>query len=166
MYRMILIGFVIFLSSCATTNTWYIVRHAEKESGTVMTATTGRSSDVPLSEGGIKRAGKLKLQLLDKKIKYIYSTNTIRTKSTAQPLSEAIGVPIQFYNTIDTDFLQNLKSAKQNVLVVGHSNTVDDLINALIGKEMMNDLPDSQYGDLFIVHKRGKKMIYETKRFE
>jgi 2,3-bisphosphoglycerate-dependent phosphoglycerate mutase len=152
-------------SSCAATNTWYIVRHAEKESGTTMTASTIKTSDVPLSEQGMKRAEELKNQLQSKKIKYIYSTNTIRAKSTAEPLSKAIAVPVQIYNSVDSGFVHTLKNAEGNVLVVGHSNTVDDIINSLLGKKILNDLPDAQYGDLFIVHRRGLRVTYEARKF-
>jgi broad specificity phosphatase PhoE len=159
-----LISFIFF--SCATTTNWYIVRHAEKEAGTTMTTTTVKTSDVPLSEQGAKRAEELKNQLQNKKIKYIYSTNTIRTISTAEPLSKAIGVPVQTYSTVDSSFLQTLKNTKGNVLVVGHSNTVDDIVNSLLGKKVLNDLHDTQYGDLFIVKKKGKSLDYEAGRFE
>src|SRR5688572_15773643 len=110
MYRLILFVVTSFLCSCATTSTWYIVRHAEKESGTTMTATTVKTSDVPLSAEGTQRAEELKNQLQNKKVNYIYSTNTIRTKTTVTPLSQAIGIPIQIYNAIDTSFVQQLKN--------------------------------------------------------
>ena len=161
---LMLISFTFF--SCATTTNWYIVRHAEKEAGTTMTTTTVKTSDVPLSEQGAKRAEELKNQLQNKKIKYIYSTNTIRTISTAEPLSKAIGVPVQTYSTVDSSFMQTLKNTKGNVLVVGHSNTVDDIVNSLLGKKVLNDLHDTQYGDLFIVKKKGKSLDYEARRFE
>ena len=161
---LMLISFIFF--SCANTTTWYIVRHAEKEAGTTMATTTVKTSDVPLSEQGAKRAEELKNQLQNKKIKYIYSTNTIRTISTAEPLSKAIGVPVQTYSTVDSSFLQTLKNTKGNVLVVGHSNTVDDIVNSLLGKKVLNDLHNTQYGDLFMVKKKGKSLDYEARRFE
>ena len=96
----------------------------------------------------------MRKQLQGKKIKHIYSTNTIRTTSTAEPLSKSIGIPIKTYNGIDSGFVQLLKNSKENILVVGHSNTVDDLVNALMDKKLLSDLPDAQYGDIFIVHKK------------
>ena len=162
----IFIAVTILFSSCATTTSYYIVRHAEKDAGTTMTTGTVKTSDVPLSEQGMKRAEALSDQLQGKKIKHIYSTNTIRTKSTAEPVSKSIGAPIQIYNAIDSGFVQLLKKSKENILVVGHSNTVDDLVNALMNKKLLNDLPDDQYGDIFIVHKKGNDMSYEVKRFD
>ena len=166
MSRIIFIAITIIFSSCATTTSYYIVRHAEKDAGTTMTTVTVQTSDVPLSEQGMKRAEELSKQLQGKKIKQIYSTNTIRTKSTAEPLSKSTGVPITIYNAIDSGFVQLLKKSKENVLVVGHSNTVDDLVNALMDKKLLSDLPDPQYGDIFIVHKKTNSKSYEVKRFD
>ena len=166
MCRIIFMAITILFSSCATTTSYYIVRHAEKDAGTTMTAGTVRTSDVPLSQQGMKRAEALNSQLQGKKISKIYSTNTIRTKSTAEPLSKSIGVPIQIYDAVDSGFVQLLKNSKENVLVVGHSNTVDDLVNALMEKKLLNDLPDAQYGDIFIVHKKNNGKRYEVKRFD
>ena len=166
MNRILFIAIIILFSSCATTTSYYIVRHAEKEAGTTMTTGTVKTTDVPLAEQGMKRAEKLGKQLQGKEIKKIYSTNTIRTKSTAEPLSILIGVPIETYNAVDSGFVQLLKKSKGNVLIVGHSNTVDDLVNGLMDKRLLNDLPDAQYGDIFIVHKKRNKRSYEVKRFD
>jgi phosphohistidine phosphatase SixA len=164
MYKSFLLLATIFFLSCKTT-TYYIVRHAEKESSTIMSANT-MTSDVPLSEAGKQRAAALKTELQKENIKYIFSTNYIRTKSTAQPLADAINVPIEIYDPKDPGFIGKLKSLNGNALVVGHSNTVDDLVNELTGKKEINtDLPDSSYGDLFIVKKNGNKLRFETKHF-
>ena len=166
MNRILFIAITILFSSCATTTSYYIVRHAEKDAGTTMTTGTVKTTDVPLSEQGMKRAEALSKQLQGKKIKQIYSTNTIRTKSTAEPLSKLIGIPITVYNAVDSGFVQLLKNSKVNVLIVGHSNTVDDLVNALMDKKLLGDLPDAQYGDIFIVHKKSNNKSYEVKRFD
>jgi 2,3-bisphosphoglycerate-dependent phosphoglycerate mutase len=164
MYKSFLFLATIFFLSCKTT-TYYIVRHAEKESSTTMSANT-MTSDVPLSEAGKQRAAALKTALQKENIKYIFSTNYVRTKSTAQPLADAINVPIEIYDPKDPGFANKIKSLDGNALVVGHSNTVDDLVNELAGKkEIKGDLPDSEYGDLFIVKKKGNKLRFETKHF-
>lgn len=147
------------LLSCGITK-YYVVRHAEKETTGTMT------SDVPLSEAGRQRAVALKDLLQDKKIIRIFSTNYKRTLATAQPLSDVTGVRIETYNPADTNFIQLLKQVTQgDVLVVGHSNTVDNLVNGLAGKNVLQDLPDMQYGDLFVITKRGKKYKYAKVKF-
>jgi broad specificity phosphatase PhoE len=164
MYKAVLFAAILFFSSCKVT-TYYVVRHAEKESSTTMSSMT-MTSDVPLSAAGKQRAEALKDVLLNEKIRHIFSTNYIRTKSTVQPLADAIHIPVEVYDTKDSSFAKTLKSLHGNVLIVGHSNTVDDLINELMGrKEINGDLPDAAYGDLFIVEKKANHFSFERKHF-
>ena len=161
MYKFIFL-IVLVLLSCKTTS-YYIVRHAEKETST---ANNTMTSDVPLSSAGKQRAEALKELLVKEHIKHVFSTNYIRTKSTAQPLVDAIHIPIEIYDPKDPQFVSKLKTLNGNVLVVGHSNTVDDLVNELTGKkEIQTDLPDSAYGDLFVVKKKGKRITFQRKHF-
>jgi broad specificity phosphatase PhoE len=151
---------VFLMSSCSKT-TYYIVRHAEKA-----TAAPNMSSDVPLTEAGAQRAEKLKDILKSKNIGFIFSTQTIRTTSTAKPLSEAVNVPIAIYNPRDTTFINQLKVIeKKNVLVVGHSNTVDDIVNKLMNAQLLTDLPDAEYNNLFIVTRKGKKYNFKREKY-
>lgn len=164
MYKSIVFIATLFLLSCKTT-TYYIVRHAEKESSTTMSSNT-MASDVPLSEVGKQRAEALKDLLKNENIKYIFSTNFIRTKSTVQPLATALNIPVKIYDQKDAGFVNRIKSLDANVLIVGHSNTVDDLVNELAGKkEISGDLPDSAYGDLFIVKGKGNQVSFEKRHF-
>jgi phosphohistidine phosphatase SixA len=160
--------FLTTLSSCSSVK-YYIVRHAEKE-----TATTGTvmntPNDPPLSAAGRVRAIELRETLKNKGIQYIFSTNTIRTTSTAQPLNELQGnTQIELYNTKDSlDFLvDKLKSIRKgNSLIVGHSNTVDDIVNKLVGEiKIPKDLPDSEYDNLYIVTKKGRHYKFENKTY-
>ena len=154
--------FIIVISSCNKT-TYYIVRHAEKA-----TAAANMSSDVPLTAAGEQRAINLKNLLQNKNIGYIFSTSTIRTTSTANPLSVATGVPVQLYNHRDTlnQFIQRLKSIKKrNVLIVGHSNTVDDVVNKLMNQSLLTDLQETEYNNLFMVHRKGKKYSFNKEKY-
>ncbi len=163
MLKYLLVFAVVIFTSCKTT-TFFVVRHAEKETNTM-------TSDVALSDAGKQRAEALKELLKDKKIGTVYSTNYIRTKTTAQPLADAVGVTIQVYDPRDTTFIRRIvntgnKDKEGNMLIVGHSNTVDDIVNALMGRRAVpGDLPETQYGDLFVVKKRGKKFTLDTKHF-
>lgn len=146
----------LFLVSCKTT-TYYVARHAEKETNTM-------ASDVPLSEAGKQRAVALR-EKLNNKVTTIYSTNYQRTRGTAQPLADAMGKTIQVYNHTDTALLGRYKGGKENVLFVGHSNTVDDVVNYFMGSKVLSDLPDSSYGDLFIIKKKSGRFSLERSRF-
>jgi broad specificity phosphatase PhoE len=151
--------------SCKAATTYYVVRHVEKESGTTMTATTTMTSDVPLSIKGRQRADALKNMLINKRVGAIYATNTIRAKSTAQPLSAATNIPITIYDHRDTAFIPALKKSRKNVLIVGHSNTVDDIINGLSGENHLTDLSDGDYGDLFILQGKGNNINFRKEHF-
>lgn len=153
------LSLIILLASC--THSYYVVRHAEKavpSEGTTMNT----PNDPPLSETGLQRAEALKNVLQDKNIRYIYSTNTIRTRSTAKPISDLTGVSIQTYGPRpDSAFISQLKQLKKNTLIVGHSNTIDDIANLLAGeKKVEGDLDESVYDQLFIIrYKNGGKKI-------
>ena len=119
------------------------------------------SSDPGLTPEGEKQAQDLKNYLQGKNIKAIYSTNYIRTKSTAQPTSDLFGVPVKIYNPAQTtQLLDSLKGFKSgNVLIVGHSNTVDDIVNRLTGEAQLSDLPDSAYNNIYVVNRKGNKFV-------
>ena len=150
----------VLFASCASTNTFYVVRHAEKES-----ANSNMTSDVPLSAAGMERAEALKELLRDKKIELVLSTNYKRTIATGQPVASQIDRNVHIYDPRDSTFLPSLKKKKVNILIVGHSNTVDDIVNAIMGSKELSDLPESQYGDLFILKRKGSTWTLQKSRF-
>ena len=100
------------------TFTIYLVRHSEKD------LTSGNQSDPPLSECGEKRSEHLSNFLEEIDLDIIYSTNYIRTKSTALPTALSKQLELRQYKANKLkDFSNKLIEAKQNALVVGHSNT-------------------------------------------
>ncbi len=130
-----------------------------------MTSSTVNTTDVPLSDAGKERAEALKDLLFNKSISNIYVTNTLRATATAKPLSEATGVAMTTYGAVDSFFLQSLRKVKRNTLVIGHSNTVDNIVNYFLTDPMLEDLPDSAYGDLFIITRKGNKVSYKKDHF-
>jgi len=168
MPKFLLCLFLFIFSSCGSVK-YYIVRHVEKETASAGT-TMSTPNDPPLSAAGRVRAIELREALRGKGIRHIFSTNTIRTISTAQPFNELIGAThIEIYNTKDSldQFIQKLKEIKKgNSLIVGHSNTVDDIVNKLCGEiKVPGDLPDSEYDNLYIVTKKGKNFRFENKTY-
>ena len=102
----------------------YLVRHAEKELG----------RDPGLTAEGQARAELLVSILADAQIDVIYSTDYKRTRATAQPIARNRNLPILFYDASDlAGFAAKLKADGRSALVVGHSNTTPDLVNALGG---------------------------------
>ncbi|MGZ3839683.1 MAG: phosphoglycerate mutase family protein [Flavisolibacter sp.] len=160
MYRLIFLAAALIFISCRT-RTYFVVRHAEKASVATMT------NDVPLSAAGKQRSEALRDQLRHRHIRWIYATNFQRTRSTAQPLADAEHLRILLYDPRDTSFVNRVKKqGRGNVLIVGHSNTVDDLVNQLEGKRVLEgDLPEGAYGDLFVIKEKGGRYRFEKKHF-
>ncbi len=157
---------MLLLLSASCSHTYYVVRHAEKQQpsqGVVMNT----PNDPPLSEAGTQRAERLKEILKHDKIRAIYSTNTTRTLTTAKPIADLVGITTVVYDLKkDTGFIPMLKGLKKNVLIVGHSNTVDDIVNALAGEQKVRgDLPDSAYSNLYRVKYKGKKVWFKNLYF-
>ena len=159
---------LVSLTACG--NTIYIVRHAEKEP-VPAGATQMMASDPPLSEAGKQRAIHLRDRLQQERIRYIFSTNTPRTLTTAQPLNEELGnTHIEVYSSKKDSmdqFIAHLKSIKKgNILVVGHSNTIDDIANKLCSKTVVpGDLDEKEYNNLFVVKRKGAKYFFLRKSY-
>ena len=114
-----------------------IVRHAERANGT-------------LTEDGEKRAETLARLLSNTGVSAIFSTNYTRTIETANNTAERLGIPIQFYTSIqEVADLFKSEHAGKVVLVVGHSNTVSQTIEAL-GVSSAPPI-SGEYDNLFIV---------------
>src|SRR5262245_1875677 len=79
---------IVSVVSWRDQTTVYIVRHAERAAGV---------NNPPLTVEGTARAEALKDLLLDKNIGFIYSTDSLRTRSTAAPLADALGLQVIIY---------------------------------------------------------------------
>jgi broad specificity phosphatase PhoE len=113
-----------------STTTILLVRHAEKD--TLMVG-----ADPPLSAAGILRAQELARVLGDTPIAAIYVTPYQRNRQTAQPLATRLGRPLTVVNAVDsTIVLLRTQHYGQTVLVVGHSNTLPQIIEALSGEKI------------------------------
>jgi broad specificity phosphatase PhoE len=123
-----------------------LVRHAEKAS---------QDDDSPLSVAGVERAKELARVLSGVKVDAIYTTQFKRTRDTALPVAEALGVTPVVRNTgktYATDLAKHIIDAHrgQTVLVVGHSNSTIDVIKAF-GASDVAAMPDSQYDNLYVL---------------
>ncbi|MGB1018849.1 MAG: SixA phosphatase family protein [Chitinophagales bacterium] len=121
----------ISAQNCSEIFTIYLVRHSEKDYN------TNNSTDPPLTKCGEERSEYLSKFLSDVSIKEVYSTDYIRTKSTALPTATAKALQVKEYNANELeDFSQMLLENKKDVLVVGHSNTTGVLAGILVGEDI------------------------------
>lgn len=125
-----------------------LVRHAEK-------VTDASLTDPPLTEAGQLRARELARVLGESGIDAIFTTPFARTRGTAGPIASAVKltpVEIKTGATYAADVAAKIRAehAGQTVLVVGHSNTTQNVIKAL-GLENAPAIAESTYDDLFIV---------------
>jgi broad specificity phosphatase PhoE len=128
-----------------------VVRHAERaDGGAPANAMTAPVVDPPLSAAGEARAAKLAEMLRDAGVTAVYATEYRRTADTGRPLAGKRGLQVRPLPARDTAALvAKLKAehAKDVVLVIGHSNTVPDIIRALGGPTvtMREDEYDAMY---------------------
>jgi len=129
------------LVAAPTQTTVILVRHAEKAAEP--------KEDPVLSDAGMTRAKALALALRDAGVQAILTTSKQRTRSTAQPLADALGVKAQI---VDAGIAEAIRQhhAGQVVLVVGHSNTVPEIVKAL-GAPGASLICDEEYDRLFVV---------------
>jgi broad specificity phosphatase PhoE len=134
----------------ATTTTIVLVRHAEKELGSI--------ADAPLTAFGEQRAERLAAMFGDRerfgRLRAIYVTSKRRSQQTAAPLARRLGIaPVvsdESVATLASRILAEQRGAE--VLVIGHSNTVPDLVAALTGKQGVPPIDEAQeYGTMYVV---------------
>lgn len=139
-----LFGFLAVITPCEA-QTIFLVRHAER-------ADTGgvAQKDPELSAAGKARAQGLAATLRDAKIGAIYVTEFKRTQETAEPLAKKIGIePTVIPANEVAQLVAKLKIATGRVLVVGHSNTLPEILKAL-GIASPPPIAESDYNDLFV----------------
>lgn len=144
-----LLGLVTLLGGCPKDplTVAYIVRHAEK-------ATTP-PEDPTLTAEGQAHAVALADRLGAQPIVAVFSTDTTRTRQTAAPLAEKLGLTVQIYSS-PADLAALIKStyAGKAVAIVGHSNTVPQIISALGATppaEIASGIPDDQFDNLYMM---------------
>ncbi|AWH85650.1 phosphoglycerate mutase [Flavobacterium album] len=134
-----------------TYTTIYLIRHAEK---------ADTSADTHLSEAGKERAVRWMEYLVANRIQAIYTTPYNRTRETAQPLADALNMKPIEYSPRDMDLAAIIKKHENSaVLIVGHSNTIPGYINRLTGKDEYSDIPEDEFGRLYMVNVENGKVI-------
>ena len=133
-----------------------VVRHAEKASDD--------PKDPGLSEQGKSRANKLAGMLKHADLQAVFTTQYKRTQQTGLPAASQAGLTLQARaatrensETYAADLLKEIrrKYRGKTVLIVGHSNTVPEIIQQMAGIDI-DPIGESSF-DRFYVISLGKK---------
>ena len=142
---------LLAVAACASTSSgpprpsWYVVRHLQKAEG----------PDPALSAEGARNAEKLASWFGKDPPAAIYVSTTRRARETAAPVAARFGIAVREYDPRDTPgLLARVKAEAGTVLIVGHSNTVPEIVAGLGGARPA-DLAESDYGDIFRVSRDG-----------
>jgi broad specificity phosphatase PhoE len=118
----------------------YLVRHGEKQS---------EHGDPELTPQGRARAQVIATFLSRAGVTSVFSTPTQRTRQTAEPLAQRAKLAVQAYDPKNPKALvEKVKGLTGAVLVVGHSNTLPELVR-LFGGAPGADVGDKEYDRLY-----------------
>jgi 2,3-bisphosphoglycerate-dependent phosphoglycerate mutase len=120
----------------------FVVRHAERENN---------NDNTPLSAAGKKRADQLAQTLEHLRVNAIFHTDKLRSKQTASPSAQKLNITPTLYTDPDQTWIDGLISSQKGkrVLIVGHSDTVHEIVGRLIGKQVPQI--GDHYDNLFVV---------------
>lgn len=158
---LILVGLVVFAGGSAARaqerpaapkirpvlTTVYLVRHAERD-------TAASQTDPALSAVGLVRAQALSQLLARRRPAALFTTDTRRTRATLVPLAAAVRLTPEVYDAANPAALAGRirqEFGGKTVVVVGHSNTLLPLIEALGGTLPVEEINESEYDYLFTV---------------
>jgi broad specificity phosphatase PhoE len=156
---MIIVTLLLALAGCAsaqqssTSANVYVMRHLHTPAGV---------SDPDLTSEGQLVAKQLVKWLKHDRPAVIYVSNTKRAQQTAAPLAGNLKIVLTIYNPANTAALVAAVSREtRTVLVVGHSNTVPDIIERL-GGQRPAPLVHEDFGDIWRLDGRSRA----TERFK
>ncbi len=142
--------FAVSLWSTADSTTIVVIRHAEKE--------LNAGGDPPLSVAGEARAALLSRMFGDSttagRIDAIYVSPAVRNRMTAGPLAARLGLSPIVAGAANSQALARRMlhdHAGGRVLVIAHSDTVNEIVESLSGVERLPPIGDEEYGIMYIV---------------
>lgn len=144
----------------------FIVRHAERADGGRPAGMSKGPADPDLSEAGHARATRLAAMLKEADVRHIYVTQFKRTQQTAAPLAAAAHVDPTVVSSKEIDALvRQVQAADGPSLVVGHSDSVPEILKALGVTEDVH-IGENDYDNFFIVVRgEGVKPVLLTLKF-
>jgi broad specificity phosphatase PhoE len=143
---------VLFSTNTIAADTMIIVvRHAEKS--------TDDPKDPNLSEQGNIRAVKLATVLKNANLKAVYTTQYKRTQQTGLPSAMQAGLKLEVRpaskeneKTYISDLLKEIqkKHRGETVLIVGHSNTVPEIVKYLSNVDV-TPIGENEFDRLYVI---------------
>jgi phosphohistidine phosphatase SixA len=150
--------------------TVFLIRHAEKADAP--------PEDPPLNEKGNARAQELARMLEGAGVKAIYTSQFLRARQTGETLAKKLGLtvtplalkmspsnPRQVSEQSMAEIVNKIyERAGDAALVVGHSNTVPEVIR-MLGGDIVPKIDEKKFDDLFIVtvYAKGKAKVVQMK---
>lgn len=128
-----------------------VVRHAEKSADD--------PKDANLSEQGNARANRLAAALKDANLKAVYATQYKRTQQTALPAASQNGLSVEVRaatkenaKTYTADLVKEIqkKHRGETVLIVGHSNTVPEIVKYASGVDV-TPIGENEFDRLYVI---------------
>jgi broad specificity phosphatase PhoE len=107
-----------------------------------------------LSAVGVARAERLAALLAAAPLAAVYASDTRRAQQTAAPLAARHRLPVTVRSAKDVRGLIDDIGARhvgRTVVVVGHSNTVPEIVSALTRGKQTVSIADDQFDRIFIV---------------
>ena len=151
----IIVALTLALGSCAalqpsTPPNIYVMRHLNTPAGV---------TDPDLTAEGRRNALLLARWFKRERPMVIYVSSTKRAQQTAAPLAQRLGLTPKIYNPSDTPALvATILAETRTVLVVGHSNTVPDII-ARLGGQRPEPLAHEDFGDIWRIDGRTRVTV-------
>lgn len=135
------------LGGCATPGppaepAYFVMRHLHTPAG---------EQDPDLTAEGQRHAALLANWFGTEALEAIYVSSYKRSRQTAAPLAARLGLTPVVYDPADTPgLLARVRQGPFPVLIVGHSNTVPDIVERL-GGERPGPLAHEDFGDIWRV---------------
>jgi broad specificity phosphatase PhoE len=142
--------FAIWVWFAANSTTVIVIRHAEKASA--------GEPDPALSEAGEARADLLVRMFGEARgagqLDAIYTSPSLRNRQTAAPLAARLGI-IPIVAPPDDPKALARRALRENggkrVMIVGHTNTVPELVALLSGRDDIPKMDEHDYSTMYIV---------------